>query len=69
MKRVLKKISIVLVSIIVLAIISGFIGWRYIKSTFFDFEKQFTENSDIKELTVDGYTFLDRNGNEEIGSL
>lgn len=63
MKRVLKKISIVLASIIVLAIISGFIGWSYIKSTFFDFEKQFAENSDIKELTVDGYTFLDRNGN------
>lgn len=28
-----------------------------------DFEKDYVENSTIREVTVDGYRFLDRNGN------
>lgn len=38
----------------------------YIKSTFLDFEKDYVENLDIKEITIDGYTFLDRNGNGQL---
>lgn len=56
----------VLASIILLAVIAGFTGWMYIKSTFLDFEKDYVENSDIKEITIDGYTFLDRNGNGQL---
>ncbi len=35
-------------------------------STFLNFEKGYTEKTDIKERTIDGYTFLDRNGNGKL---
>lgn len=66
MKKWLKITLAVLASIILLAVIAGFTGWMYIKSTFLDFEKDYVENSDIKEITIDGYTFLDRNGNGQL---
>ena len=66
MKKAL-RISLKAVGIIILiAVISGFLGWWYINSTFLSFEKDYAENTDIKELTIDGYTFLDRNGNGKI---
>ena len=66
MKKVIKIIFIVLGSILVLAIILGVGGWLYLKSTFLNFEKDYVENKDIKEITIDGYTFLDRNGNRQL---
>lgn len=63
MKKGLKITLIALVSISLLVIIAGFAGWMYLKSTFLDFEKNYVENMDIKEITLDGYAFLDRNGN------
>ncbi len=38
----------------------------YAKFTFLDFEDEYVENMDLSEVTVDGYTFLDRNGNGEL---
>ncbi len=61
------RISIKILGIIfLLIIIVGLGGYWYINSTFLSFEKDYTENSDINELTIDGYTFLDRNGNSKI---
>jgi len=66
MKKVLKITLKVVGIIILLAVISGLGGWWYINSTFLSFEKDYAENIDIKELTIDGHTFLDRNGNGKI---
>ena len=66
MKKFLKWTGIILGSLIVLAAIAGFGGWMYLKSTFLNFEKDYAENLDLKEITVDGYTFLDRNGNGQL---
>jgi beta-glucosidase len=66
MKKVL-KISLKVVGIIILlAFISGLGGWWYINSAFLSFENDHTGNIGIGELTIDGYTFLDRNGNGKI---
>lgn len=66
MRKGLKITLIVLFSIILLAIIAGAAGWMYVKSSFLDFEKDYVEKTDIKELTIDGYTFFDRNGNGQL---
>jgi len=57
MKKVLKITLKVVGIIILLAVISGLGGWWYINSTFLSFEKDYAENIDIKELTIDGQTF------------
>ncbi|MCB0668801.1 MAG: glycoside hydrolase family 3 C-terminal domain-containing protein [Saprospiraceae bacterium] len=66
MKKGLKIILIGLVSLVLLLIMAGFGGWLYLKSTFLDFEGAYAEKVEMKELTRDGYTFLDRNGNNEL---
>ncbi len=66
MKKFLKRSLIVLVSLLVLLAIAGFGGWLYIKSTFLTFEKDYAENLNFKEISVDGYTFPDRNGNGKL---
>ncbi len=66
MKKFLKRTLIVLVSLLVLLAIAGFAGWKYLKATFLDFEDDYAENFDFKEMTLDGYTFLDRNGNGQL---
>lgn len=66
MKKFLKRTFIVLISLIVLLAIAGFGGWMYLKSSFLNFEKDYAENLNLKEITVDGYTFLDRNGNDQL---
>lgn len=63
MKKWLKITLITLGSLLVLLILAGIGGWMWMKSTFLDFEKGYGENLAIKEMTIDGYTFLDRNGN------
>ncbi|MBO0329930.1 glycoside hydrolase family 3 C-terminal domain-containing protein [[Muricauda] lutisoli] len=49
--------------ILIILIIGGLLGWWYLSSQFLSFEDDYTEKKDIPELTVDGYTFLDRNEN------
>jgi beta-glucosidase len=66
MKKFLKITLIVLGSLIVLLVLAGLGGWMYLKSTFLNFEKDYAENKDLKEITIDGYTFLDRNGNDKL---
>ncbi|MCB0839382.1 MAG: beta-glucosidase, partial [Bacteroidetes bacterium] len=66
MKKGLKITLITLGSIILLVVMGGFAGWKYLESTFLDFEDDYAENTGIKEITMDGYTFLDRNGNGQL---
>ncbi len=66
MKKWLKVALIILGSIVVLAAAAGITGWLWVKSTFLNFEKDYTENLAIKEISLDGYTFLDRNGNGKL---
>ena len=66
MKKVLRTTLIILATIILILLIGGFLGWRYMKASFFDFEQDYPEKTEMTELTVDGYTFIDRNEN---GSL
>ncbi|MFN7116568.1 MAG: glycoside hydrolase family 3 C-terminal domain-containing protein [Saprospiraceae bacterium] len=63
MKKWLKVALIILGSIVGLVATAGIAGWLWVKSTFLDFEKAYVEHSDIQAITIDGYTFLDRNGN------
>ena len=44
----------------------GFWAWSFFNSQYLDFEEGYTDNQTIPELVIDGYTFMDRNGN---GSL
>ncbi len=66
MKKFLKWALIVLGSLIGLLAIAGFGAWMYLKSTFLNFEKDYAENRNLKTITVDSYTFLDRNGNGKL---
>ena len=66
MKKGVKITLIVLAVIVFILIIGGLWGWIYFKNTFVDFEGDYAERTDIPELTIDGYTFLDRNGNGEL---
>lgn len=66
MKKFLKITGIVIGVLIIIIVIAGLIGYSYVNSTFLDFEGDYTEKSDIESITVDGYTFLDRNGNGEL---
>jgi len=63
MNKGLKIALIVLASLVALVIIAGFAGWTYINNTYLNFEKDFEEKTEFETLTVDGYTFADRNGN------
>ncbi|HTJ53323.1 MAG TPA: glycoside hydrolase family 3 C-terminal domain-containing protein [Cyclobacteriaceae bacterium] len=66
MRKWLKITLITLGSLFILAIIGALIGWMYLKSTFLDFEKDYAENGAIKQITVDGFTFADRNSNGKL---
>ncbi len=63
MKKAFKITWITLASLLGLVVIAGLVAWLYAKSTFLDFEDDYAENFNIKEITADGYTFPDRNGN------
>ena len=47
-------------------VVTGLGGLWYVSSTFLSFEKNYVEQTEINELNIDGYTFLDRNGNGEL---
>ncbi len=66
MKKVLRVSLKILGVIVLLTVLAGLGGWWYLSSNFISFEKNYTEKNKIKELTIDGYTFLDRNGNGEL---
>ena len=66
MKKGLKIALKILGIIVVLLLIGGLAGYFYIRSAFLDFEDDHAEKKQFERLEVDGYSFLDRNGN---GSL
>lgn len=66
MRRFFKISLITLGTIVLLAAIIGFIGWRYLDSKFISFEKDYKQTVERKELTVDGYSFTDRNNNGKL---
>lgn len=66
MKRVLKITLISLGCLLVLAAGGAFFVWNYFNNTFLDFESEYSERPEIRELTSDGFTYLDRNGNGQL---
>ncbi|WP_297690698.1 glycoside hydrolase family 3 C-terminal domain-containing protein [uncultured Eudoraea sp.] len=66
MKKPVKITLITLTSLLVLIILLAIGGWIWVNSTFLNFEKDYSENVDINEITIDGYRFLDRNGNGKL---
>ncbi len=61
------KITLKVVGILVLLlVVAGVGGWMYLKSSFLDFEKDYVEKIDFNEISIDGYTFPDRNGNNKL---
>ena len=63
MKKWLKKSLLVLGLTLLLLLIAGVVIWTYLHSRFLDFEDDYAENRDFHEITIDGYTYLDRNAN------
>lgn len=66
MNRWLKITLKVLGVILLVVLIAGLFGWLWLRSTFLNFEGDYTEKFGFEELTVNGYTFLDRNANGEL---
>ena len=66
MKKIFKVGLISLLSLTVLLIVLGFGVWRFAKSNFLDFERDYKERKTFNSLTVDGYTFFDRNDNGKL---
>ncbi|MEL6660105.1 MAG: glycoside hydrolase family 3 N-terminal domain-containing protein [Bacteroidota bacterium] len=66
MKKSLKVVLKVLGALLLLSILVGVGVFYHVKSTHFDFEGDYPENQDLQELTIDSYTFVDRNGNGEL---
>ncbi|MCB0684865.1 MAG: glycoside hydrolase family 3 C-terminal domain-containing protein [Saprospiraceae bacterium] len=63
MKKYLRITLKALGVILLILLILGLGGWWYLQRTFMNFEKGYPEKHDLKEITIDGYRFLDRNGN------
>ena len=63
MKKLFRTTLKTLGIILVILIVGGLLGWWYLSSQFLSFEDDYTEKKEIPELTIEGYTFLDRNEN------
>ncbi len=63
MKKRLRIFFKILGGVILLIVLIGLSGWWYINSTFLSFEKDYDVKNEIKQLNINGYSFLDRNGN------
>ena len=66
MRKGWKITLIVLGSILLLLLLTAAGGWFWMRSIFMDFEGDFAEKFEYKEISVDGRSFLDRNGNEQL---
>ena len=53
----------IVVALIVFILIASIYSSWYVNKTFISFEDGYDDRTDIHELTIDGYTFLDRNSN------
>ena len=56
----------IVVALIVLILIASIYSFWYVNKTFISFEDGYDDRTDILELTIDGYTFLDRNSNNKL---
>ena len=63
MRKVIRILLFVFAGLVVIVLLAGFFGWRYVNKQFLGFEEVYAAATDLRELTVDGYTFVDRNGN------
>ena len=62
----MKKVKVVLAvlgSILVLVLVLGVVAATYLKNTFLDFEKDYSELATVQELQQYGHRFLDLNAN------
>ena len=66
MKKFFSCLFKILGVLLVLFIIAAFLLYNHFDGTFLSFEEDYTEKKDIPELTIDGYTFLDRNENGQL---
>ncbi len=66
MKKSLKKGLKILAFVLLLLLLVAVGGWFYLKSKLLNFEGNYVENTELKEVTIAGFTFLDRNGNGEL---
>ena len=65
MNKLLKYLLLSVGVLIILLILTGFGVGLYLNLTFLSFEEDI-ENIEIKELTLDSFNFLDRNGNGKL---
>jgi beta-glucosidase len=66
MKKKIILFSKILGIILFVIIISGVLITRSFSKTFLSFEDGFKEKKNFEELTINGYRFLDRNGNNKL---
>ncbi len=66
MKKAVRVSLKVIGILILLLILVALFGWWYVNSTLLNFEKDYVEKTEFNELTIDGYTFLDRNENGQL---
>ena len=66
MKKSWKIALWIIGSLVVLVLLAVGAGWLYVSNTFLHFEKDYAEATAFAEMTVSGYTFLDRNGNGKL---
>ena len=66
MKKSILTFSKIIGSIILILALGSLGLWWYFNITFLNFEKDFAEQNRIKNLTLNEYTFLDRNQNGKL---
>jgi beta-glucosidase len=66
MKKPVKTALIILASLLGLLLLAALLGWLYLNSILIDFEDAYVERRDLPVLTLDGYTFTDRNANGKL---
>ena len=64
--RILKRILFALLILVLALGITGFIGYTYFDNKFLSFEDGYEENTDLETIELNGYEFIDRNGNGEL---
>ncbi|KPM32289.1 Beta-glucosidase [Croceitalea dokdonensis DOKDO 023] len=63
MKRRFIVLLKIIGTILLLCVLTAFIGYQYFNSTFLTFEEEYKEVRDFSKINVGGQSFLDRNGN------
>ncbi len=66
MKKKIFSFFKIVVAFILFILIASICSFWYVNKTFISFEDGYDNQTDIIELTIDGYTFLDRNNNNKL---